>query len=180
MSFEKVLISSRIEEPEIKKILLDNNFKVDDRDPDLILCYGGDGTILYSERQFPQIPKLVIKHSQTCRKCDYTLKDLDALLNKIRAGKFTIKEYSKLQTTINNTTLIGLNELQVRAKLPISALRFALYVNGKQLTNLIGDGVIIATPFGSTGYYKSTGGQQFTRGIGISFNNLHNTKIDSF
>jgi len=180
LNFEKVLISSRIEEPKIKKILLENNFKVDHRNPDLIICYGGDGTILYSERQFPQIPKLVIKHSQTSRKSDYTLKDLDTLLTKIRVGKYTIREFSKLETTINDSTLIGLNELQVRAKLPISALRFSLCVNGKQFNNLIGDGVIIATPFGSTGYYKSTGGQQFSSGIGISFNNLHNTKIDSF
>ena len=45
---------------------------------------------------------------------------------------------------------------------------------------MIGDGVIIATVFGSTGYYKATGGKIFEKGIGISFNNLHNIDEESF
>jgi NAD+ kinase len=108
------------------------------------------------------------------------LKDLDVLLNNIRSGRYTLSQEIKLETTINDETLLGLNELQVRAKLPISALRFSLYVDQKRFENLIGDGVVVATPFGSTGYYKSTGGQRFKKGIGISFNNLHNAKIESF
>ena len=53
-------------------------------------------------------------------------------------------------------------------------------VSGNEFDKLIGDGIVIATPFGSTGYYKSTGGKQFKKGIGISFNNLHNRKLESF
>ena len=75
---------------------------------------------------------------------------------------------------------MALNEIQVRAKLPINALRFSISVNGKEYCDLIGDGVIVATPFGSTGYYKSTGGKKFTKGIGLSFNNLHNKRLKSF
>ena len=53
-------------------------------------------------------------------------------------------------------------------------------VDGKNYNELIGDGVIIATPFGSTAYYKATGGKSFEKGIGISFNNLHNRNAKSF
>ena len=86
----------------------------------------------------------------------------------------------KLETKFENEKLVGLNEIQIRAKLPIHAIRFSVFVDGREFDNLIGDGVIVATPFGSTGYYRSTGGRKFNRGIGISFNNLHNKKIKSF
>ena len=78
------------------------------------------------------------------------------------------------------TVACGLNEIQIHLKLPIYAVRFSLNINGKKYHELIGDGVIFATPFGSTAYYKATGGKNFEKGIGISFNNLHNQKIESF
>ena len=178
MKLEKVVIVSPIEISQIKRNLTKHNFQIVEKNPDFVLCYGGDGTILFSERKFPQVPKLVIKKSIICRKIDYNLLDLENKLERIREKKFMIRKEIKLET--ENKKLIGLNEIQVRAKLPTNALRFSTFVNGKEFRNLIGDGVIIATPFGSTGYYKSTGGKKFKKGIGISFNNLHNRKIKSF
>jgi NAD kinase len=64
--------------------------------------------------------------------------------------------------------------------LPIYAVRFNLIVNEKNCDNMIGDGVVVATPFGSTGYYKATGGSAFKKGIGVSFNNLHNKQMKDF
>jgi NAD kinase len=86
----------------------------------------------------------------------------------------------KLTAEAKGKKLVGLNEIQVHLKLPIYAVRFSLSVNGKEYEELIGDGVIIATAFGSTGYYKATGGKSFEKGIGISFNNLHNIRAESF
>ena len=86
----------------------------------------------------------------------------------------------KLEAEAKGKKLIGLNEIQVHLKLPIYAVRFSLSVNGREYKELIGDGVIIATVFGSTGYYKATGGKSFEKGIGISFNNLHNIAAESF
>jgi NAD+ kinase len=126
------------------------------------------------------IPKLLVKRTNICRKCDYTLHQLEEILPKIRDGNFNLQKEIKLKTEVGTEKLIGLNELQIHAKLPIYAIRFSLSVNGKKFDDLIGDGVIIATPFGSTGYYASTGGKPFEKGIGISFNNLHNKKVESF
>ena len=93
--------------------------------------------------------------------------------------KIKIKTKIKLETVFKNKKLIGLNEIQIHTKLPIQAIRFSLSVDGRIFPDLIGDGAVVATPFGSTGYYKSTGGKRFQKGIGISFNNLHNKKIRS-
>lgn len=178
--FEKVLVISKADTSKVETILTENNFRVVQRNPDFIVSYGGDGTVLFCEREFPQIPKLLVKKGNICRKCDYTMKHMEDLLRKIREGKFRLQEEMKLETEFHNRKLVALNEIQIHNKLPIQAIRFSLFVEGREFNDLIGDGAIIATPFGSTGYYKSTGGKPFTEGIGISFNNLHNKTIKSF
>jgi len=177
---ERVLIVSRQDTTKIKGILVEEGFKVVESNPDFIVCYGGDGTVLFSERNYPEIPKLIIKTSQVCRKCDYTLDNLKNILSKIREGNYCLHKKIKLETEAKSEKLVGLNEIQVHPKLPIYAVRFSLSVDGKEYKNVIGDGVIVATSFGSTGYYEATGGKSFEEGIGISFNNLHSRKIKSF
>jgi NAD+ kinase len=177
---ETVLVISRHDTSNIEAILSEEGFSVTDKNPDFIVCYGGDGTVLFSERKFPEVPKLIIKTSRACRKYDYTLGELKNLLSKIREGKYFLHNKMKLETEAKGKKLVGLNEIQIHPKLPIHAVRFSLFVSGEEYKDLIGDGVIVATPFGSTGYYKATGGKRFAKGIGVSFNNLHNKNIGSF
>ncbi len=179
VNLETVLVTSLTKSSTLENILTENGFSIVDRHPDFILSYGGDGTILYSERMYPQIPKLIIKRGSSCRRCDYSIEHLPEILKKIREGQFKIRHEMKLEAIYKQHKLVGLNEIQIHTKLPISAVRFTLTVVGKTYDNLIADGVVIATPFGSTGYYQSTGGKQFSEGIGISFNNLHNKKLNS-
>jgi len=174
---EKALVVSRRESIDLQKLLIDNDLKIVSRDPDFVVAYGGDGTVLFSERTFPQVPKLIVKTSKRYRPYDYTLAEIVHVLAKIRHGEFQVKEEMKLETTVNDTTLIALNEVQVRVKLPVYALRFSVLVDKREFPDLIGDGVVVATPFGSTGYYTSTGGKRFSDGIGVSFNNLHNKLV---
>jgi NAD+ kinase len=177
---EKVLVVSRQGTSKIKDALAAEGFKIVKDNPDFIVCYGGDGTVLFSEREFPEVPKLIIKTSQACREYDYTLDELKDVLSKIRGGKYCLHEKMKLETEAKGRKLVGLNEIQIHTKLPTQAVRFSLSVDGKEYKDLIGDGVIVATAFGSTGYYKATGGKRFGEGIGISFNNLHNSNMESF
>lgn len=164
----------------IRKILTAHGFELVENKPDFVVCYGGDGTVLFAERKFPEVPKLIIKTSRACRMYDYSLDNLCELFSKIKAGDYQIHSEMKLEAIAKRITLVGLNEIQVHLKLPIYAVRFSLSANGKKVNDLIGDGVIIATSFGSTAYYSATGGKSFEKGIGISFNNLHYKKINSF
>ena len=177
---ERVKVFSQHGTSEIEAALVAEGFKIADNKPDFILCYGGDGTVLFTERTIPEIPKLIIKTSRVCRKFDYTLKQLKNLLSNIKKGNYCLHKKMKLEVEAKGKKLVGLNEIQIHLKLPIYAVRFSLSVNGRDYKELIGDGVIIATVFGSTGYYKATGGKSFEKGIGISFNNLHNIDEESF
>jgi NAD+ kinase len=51
-------------------------------------------------------------------------------------------------------------------------MRYKFSINGKNSGHeIIGDGVVVSTPFGSTGYYRSITDSFFEVGIGLAFNN---------
>ena len=85
---ETVKVVSQHDTSEIEAALAVEGFKIVDENPDFIVCYGGDGTVLFSERTIPEVPKLIIKTSRVCRKCDYTRKDLKKVLSNIRKGNY--------------------------------------------------------------------------------------------
>jgi NAD+ kinase len=176
----KALVVAKYDPARISSLLKENGFQISEKKPDFVVCYGGDGTILYAERNFPEVPKLIVKKSAICRKCDYSIAETASVLRKIKNGEYRIQEETKLEAEFKKSRIVGLNEIQVITQLPIRAIRFSFSYDGNFFDNLIGDGVIVATPFGSTGYYKATGGRPFKTGIGISFNNLHNKTIRGF
>lgn len=171
----KVAVVSQNDRKIIEKLLKKHKFRIVKKNPDVVICSGGDGTILISERLYPSVPKLAIKTSKICRKCDYSPAQLEGILELLKEKKYKIIEEKKIKAEFKGKELVALNEIQVRHISPTVALRFSIFVDGKSYENLIGDGVIVATPFGSTGYYKSAGGKEFKKGIGIVFNNLYSS-----
>lgn len=135
--------------------------------PEVIISYGGDGTLLSSERQFPILAKLPLRNSQICNKCNKH--EDEVMLKKLLAGHLKTKEYKKLETTILYKNFYALNDFVIRNSDPTHSIRFKTSATGEKL--LIGDGVVIATPFGSTGYFKSIADKAFNKGFGIAFNN---------
>jgi NAD+ kinase len=181
----KFAISSKPKDyQELTKMLSDYNLVTPHSDPDFMIVTGGDGSILYAERMYPEIPKITFRKSSVGSMCMYELKDFQMVMDKVIDGKYEIVEYDKLQmkdfsstskTQIYDDEFVALNEIQLHNRLPTSAVRFSIYVNDEVLFNsIIGDGVIISTPFGSGGYYKSVGGLEFKYAIGIALNNPYN------
>jgi NAD+ kinase len=138
--------------------------------PDFIISVGGDGTFLRAERRHPGIPKLLIKDSNVCNKCDNL--EYDGLFQSILNDEYEIEEHLKLKGYVNGSKHIAVNDFSVRNRLPIHAIRFSVTINKKQIYPLIGDGIVIASSFDSTGYYKSITKKSFSKGIGLAFNNV--------
>lgn len=166
----------------IEKIVKNLGFEVVTDNPDVIISFGGDGTLLSSEREYPGIPKLPIRNSQICHKC--TNHEDKVVLEKLKMGGLKPKEYKKLETEIlyeqvrafGTKKIYALNDFVIRNSDPTHTIRFKVTVpshpeldSGSIL--LIGDGIVIATSFGSTGYFKSITGQTFEKGFGVAFNN---------
>jgi NAD+ kinase len=176
----RIAICSAKKDSQVERLVKAHGFQIVKNNPDVVICFGGDGTILYAERLYPSVPKIPIKTTRICRKCDLTFQRFRHVLERLKEGKFKIKREMKLQATFKGKKMIALNEIQIHTKYPIKAVRFSIFSDEKKFENLIGDGVIIATPFGSTAYYQSTGGVPFKKGIGISFNNLYPKRIPGF
>jgi len=167
----KIAVVSRdkVQIEDIKKKLAEYGLLFSMKAPNLVFCLGGDGTFLFAERKFPQVPKVLIRSDDKCKECRYNISLLDKIIKRIKDRDYKIKEYIKLSCSKN---LIATNDFVVRNKFPTCCLRFQVFVNGKQVDNtLIGDGIVIATPFGSSAYYHSITKRNFNRGIGIAFNN---------
>jgi NAD+ kinase len=60
----------------------------------------------------------------------------------------------------------------VHNSVPTSGVRYRVWIDGKEFgAEIVGDGVVVATPFGSTGYYRSITRGIFRVGLGVAFNN---------
>jgi len=68
--------------------------------------------------------------------------------------------------------LHALNDVNFHNEMITSAVRYRVEINGQpHSSEIIGDGLIVATPFGSTAYYRSITHSIFQVGIGLAFNN---------
>lgn len=141
--------------------------------PEVVISYGGDGTYLLSERRYPGIPKLLVRHKSRCYKCtDYGLHSKDKIKEILSKRKYKIVNFMKLEAKTGNRRLVGVNDIIIRNKKPNVAIRFNIQVKGKiDFKEIIGDGIVVSTSIGSTGYFNSITGQEFKKGIGIAFNN---------
>lgn len=165
-------------DPKILEHVSVAGLSVTDQNPDVVLCHGGDGTLLIAERKYPGVPKLLIKNSAICKKCvNYTIEDA---LAAIRKKSFKTEDLIKIKAQVGNKHLLGVNDIVVRNTLPIHALRFELTLDGEKFEQeLIGDGIVVATPFGAGAYYYSIAKRGFNKGLGLAFNNL-TTDMDHF
>ena len=132
---------------------------------DLAVVVGGDGTMLHVARGLASyaLPMIGINLGRlgflTDLSADRMYEDIDELLR----GEFRVEERIMLQVQILNgrTTLnetVALNDVSLTKGNTGRMIEFDTHVNSEPLGRTRGDGVIIATPTGSTAYALSAGG----------------------
>jgi len=158
---------------DLQVLLEDFEFEVQQHpeEADVIIVYGGDGALIGAEFDYPDIPKLAIRDNNVCEKCRHHQDD--AVLKRLGNGEMPTTELPKLLAQVGNAQFQGLNDILLRNHDIRSAVRFCVYVNDEQATDeVIGDGLVVATPFGSSAYFRSITNVTFRSGIGIAFNNV--------
>ena len=136
-----------------KKIIAEKNFECVEENPELVICYGGDGMFLIAERIFPGVSKLLIRDSDVGINCHNI--DLKSALEKYLQEEYTIEKIKKLKAKykgkFETRELIAVNDIVIRNSLPTEAIRFRYRINGSDWSSvLIGDGVVVSTSYGST------------------------------
>jgi NAD+ kinase len=131
------------------------------RELDLLLAMGGDGTILSAARAVEDrgTPILGVHLGGLGFLAEGGQENLNHRLESIISGDFTIFPRMVLEVSINGgITYQALNDLVVDRGESFRLLKCSLSLNGNLITNYSADGLILATPTGSTAYNLSAGG----------------------
>jgi len=172
----KILLKGRFLN-DIKPLLIKKGFELVTENPDLIITYGGDGTLLGAEREYPGIPKLPIRDSRTAFLCpNHTY---DQLFDDLENQKLSTKELIKISGKIGDKEIIGINDIFIHNSIKVSAIRYRIWIDNKLYFNeAAGDCFGVATPHGSTAYFRSITKCVFRVGLGMAFSNSRE-KIDN-
>ena len=132
---------------------------------DLIIVVGGDGTILSTARTFVynNIPILGINLGHLGFLVDITVERMTQAVAEILQGKYIKERRALLSCQVERgdkvlSTHLVFNEVVIHRNHTPRMLDFDLYVDGDFVNNQRSDGIIIATPTGSTAYSLSSGG----------------------
>lgn len=127
---------------------------------DLIIVFGGDGTLLNSARQYLnyEIPILGVNMGNVGFLTDISVDNFDLAIKEILSGKFKIEERNLVSAKFNENHIYGLNEVVIHSGAYAQLMRYRLSVNKKAVYEQRSDGLIVATPTGSTAYSLSAGG----------------------
>lgn len=131
------------------------------KDVSLLMSLGGDGTILRLLHRHPELtaPILPVNMGSLGFLADITLDSLFASLKELLQGKYSIHDRLVIQGRVGKgTTYFAVNEIVIhRARNPC-LIDLAVWVDDKYLNTFSADGMIIATPSGSTAYSLAAGG----------------------
>ncbi len=134
----------------------------DDADPELILSLGGDGTMLRAAQVAHQkdVPLIGINLGSLGYLTEVDEGGAHEALEQVLRGDLKIEERMMLQCVIpgSGERFVGLNEVLVERATLHRVVRFGIGIGGETFTDFNADGVIVATPTGSTAYAMSAGG----------------------
>ena len=132
---------------------------------DLVIVLGGDGSILQAARQMGnhQIPVLGVNCGRLGFLAALSPDDFLDAWPRVCDGDFAAVDHLMLHTTLTrrgevHATQLALNEVAVLGGPPYRILEMDLYADGHLATRYRCDGLIIATPVGSTAHNLSAGG----------------------
>ncbi|MFR0678585.1 NAD kinase [Dysgonomonas mossii] len=138
--------------------------KNDEFDVDLVVTIGGDGTFLRTASVIGKknIPILGINAGRLGFLADVGEEDLEATFEDVFSGNYRIEHRSQLHLTTEHKIYHGfnyaLNEVAIMKQDTASMITVHAYINDEYLTSYEADGLVMATPTGSTAYSLSVGG----------------------
>jgi len=126
---------------------------------EFIISIGGDGTVLRGiQKMDDPLPVLGINMGTIGFLVDVNPEDALEVIDKVLSG-FEVEERSRLSIRVNDEKLPpATNEMVIITASPAKMLSYRLFVDDSPLEEFRADGVVFATPTGSTAYAMSAGG----------------------
>ena len=162
-----ILTKSIAEEKGKLKLKIDEDFLTEDEEvyekSDIIISIGGDGTMLataYKAHSFDK-PVLGLNLGKLGFLVETDVSQMDSVISLLKKKKYTIEERMVLTGVCDIPRcdrLIAVNDLVVEKGGWPKMIELTAWVDDEYVTTFSADGLIVATPTGSTGYSLSTGG----------------------
>ncbi len=130
---------------------------------DIIISIGGDGTMLATsyQAQFYDKPVLGVNMGKLGFLAEASLEQLDTFIADIKNNRIKVDERMIICGECKGhklETLYAINDIVIEKGGWPKMIELTVWVNGEYVTSFSADGVIVATPTGSTGYSISVGG----------------------
>lgn len=164
----------KVQKERIQEILHSLDLKISETDPDIALIIGGDGTFSYYGKKlsipmlFIGVPTNEILGSKS-RLAEIHLQNLPKTLRRIAKGNYSVTERRMLDVRYGTSTIKSvLTDVYLERGLFAGCIRYSISITSNMLDNentnekrkstftdfVIGNGVIVSTSFGSSGYYS--------------------------
>lgn len=142
----------------LEAALIKEGFVRDDNHPEYVFSLGGDGTMLDAIHKYMMIDgvKFVgINYGKLGFYTDFVKDDAD-VVDVICNNHYKTEEFRLLELMVNGNKYYALNEILVIN--PTRTQNIKICIDGSELENFRGTGLVLSTPSGSTAYNKSLGG----------------------
>ena len=135
------------------------------KDADCVMVLGGDGTIIQAARELAEtgVPILGVNLGTVGFLAEVELAYIYKAIDAVMAGKYKLEKRFMLKGSVIKDAKIvyeanALNDIVVARGNLVRAISTTVYIDGNPMSSLHGDGIIVTTPTGSTGYNLSAGG----------------------
>lgn len=127
---------------------------------DLVIVVGGDGSLLQAARAIVDdgTPIIGVNRGRLGFLTDIKPQNIDWRIDEILSGKVLVEERFLIEASANGTTCAALNDITLATGDTAHMMEFEVYINDRFVCSERSDGMIIATPTGSTAYALSGGG----------------------
>jgi NAD+ kinase len=135
---------------------------------DAIVVLGGDGLMIRAANSYPEIPLLGINFGNVGFLALIERRDWRGAVDALLAGDYAVQQGSTLQASLVREGLAAdqgwaINDVVVRSGTRMVDIE--IYIDGHYVNTYPGDGMIVATPHGSTAYCMAAGGPILTAGV---------------
>ncbi len=125
---------------------------------DMLIIAGGDGTILHA-LHMTNVPVLCINTGSVGFLAELAVEDVEQGLEAVMAGNYILDQRMRIKCLVNGRRqLDATNEVVVHTAAVSKMMTLELSIDGTNVDTYRADGLIVATPTGSTSYALSTGG----------------------
>jgi NAD+ kinase len=132
----------------------------DEERPDLVLAVGGDGTVLAAAQRAlaNDVPVLGFNLGTMGFLAEAEPADLDAVISRLFAGDYQVSERMTVKATVDGVSATGVNDVVVEKVDSQRLIHLDVSVDDEHFLTYRADGLIVATPTGSTAYSFSARG----------------------